>query len=355
MAKNKSLALKDAKKYIQDDESVDLSEFTSIDDDAAAALSNYDGFELALNGITALSVKAASSLAKAETRLELNGITTLPVEIAKALANHTSGLYLDGLTSLSDEAAYELAKVEGGLSLSGLKSISDKTAEAFSGKNPKGKQEDFLCLNGLTDLSEKQEAFLSKYKGQLSIEGIEAQKKKAKKGSKSAKAKNVSNKADSSIKHYGIDFYVAAEKEYDDPMDAFTMDDLQDKSGSIESNFLNEMIQSTKVDSACLLIGSEFVARFVVSCELENNDFFDRYKKILLHYSKEADGMRIGGEKIVAAPLEESVLKKFLSDEEHMDYFVDEDAIKIYFDGKEGLKADLAYKKWMNSMGFDLE
>jgi hypothetical protein len=175
-AKDATLTLDIAKKFLEDSDGVDLEEFTSISDDAAAALAQYKG-SLVLNGLVSLSDAAAAALAKHKGgSLSLHGLTSLSDAAAAALAKHggdTSGdLYLDGLTSLSDAAAAALAKHKGDykgvgfnlvLSLDGLTSLSDAAAAALA------KHEGRLYLNGLTSLSDAAAAALAKHETPLSL------------------------------------------------------------------------------------------------------------------------------------------------------------------------------------------
>ena len=89
------LTVEIAEKFLADNDSVDLSQFTSIEDAAAEALGKNRGGPLFLNGLTSLSDTAAEALAKHEG-VGFNG-----------------GLYLIGLTSLSDTAAQAMAKCDG--------------------------------------------------------------------------------------------------------------------------------------------------------------------------------------------------------------------------------------------------
>ena len=64
----KRLTREIAEQFLADDESVDLSEFTEVDDDAAESLSMHEDV-LSLNGLTSLSDAAAESLSKQKGRL----------------------------------------------------------------------------------------------------------------------------------------------------------------------------------------------------------------------------------------------------------------------------------------------
>ena len=61
------------KEIVEDLDSVDLSEFTQLDDDAAEALAKHEG-QLNLSGLTSLSDAAAEALAKHEGFLVLSGL-----------------------------------------------------------------------------------------------------------------------------------------------------------------------------------------------------------------------------------------------------------------------------------------
>ena len=109
MSDEKVLTKEIAEQFLADDDSVDLREFTTIEDAAAESLSKYEGGpddgDLWLNGLTELSDAAAESLRK----------------------NRGEFLFLYGLTSLSDAAAESLSKhAELGLNLDNL---PESTAE----------------------------------------------------------------------------------------------------------------------------------------------------------------------------------------------------------------------------------
>ena len=66
-----------AERFLEDEDSVDLEEFTAIEDVAAESLSKHEG-DLDLDGLTSLSDAAAESLSKHEgDELSLNGLTSL--------------------------------------------------------------------------------------------------------------------------------------------------------------------------------------------------------------------------------------------------------------------------------------
>ncbi len=85
----KRLATEIAEQFVADDESVDLSEFTEVDDGAVENLSRHRGY-LDLNGLTSLSDAAAESLSKREKGyLELDSNNFLS-SAGKILYHHLS-------------------------------------------------------------------------------------------------------------------------------------------------------------------------------------------------------------------------------------------------------------------------
>ena len=153
--KKKILTKEIAEQFLEDEE-VDLSEFTSIEDAAAESLSKhiaeYQGHSLDLDGLTSLSDAAAESLSKSKEfalraqiyhSLSLNGLKRLSDATAKSFSKINEGLdryttcgddgtepyslSLNGLTELSDEAGKLLSKMETGChSLYALLSLPDE-------------------------------------------------------------------------------------------------------------------------------------------------------------------------------------------------------------------------------------
>ena len=112
----KMLTKEIAEEFLADDESVDLEEFTELDDDAAESLSKYE-WGLYLRGLTSLSDAAAQSLSKHEGELELTGLTSLSDAAAESLSKHNGEFLVIGLTSLSDATA-ELREIPNPIDLS---------------------------------------------------------------------------------------------------------------------------------------------------------------------------------------------------------------------------------------------
>ena len=71
MSNEKILTKEIAEQFLENVNSVELSEFTAIEDEAAESLSKHEG-DLFLDGLTSLSDAAAESLSKHEGRLRLS-------------------------------------------------------------------------------------------------------------------------------------------------------------------------------------------------------------------------------------------------------------------------------------------
>jgi CO/xanthine dehydrogenase FAD-binding subunit len=161
----KVIDLQLAREFLKGD-SIDLSEMTSITDEAAEVLSKHEGW-LSLGGLTELSDAAAESLSKHKDTLSVDCLTELSDAAAEALAKHEGVLSLNGLTELSDAAAESLSKVQGDLSLGSLTELSDAAVESLS------KAQGSLSLNGLTELSDAAVETLAKHDGgTLSLNGL---------------------------------------------------------------------------------------------------------------------------------------------------------------------------------------
>ena len=92
--------LKVANNFVADSSSVNIANASSIDDDAAAVLANFEG-ELQLDGLIEISEKSAKSLSKHKGwSLTLNGIRQLSVSAAESLACYHGGiLKMNGMVS----------------------------------------------------------------------------------------------------------------------------------------------------------------------------------------------------------------------------------------------------------------
>ena len=187
------LSIEIAEAFLDDPDSIDLSKFRTIDDEAAEILSKRKDWLLDLSGITELSDVAAGSLAKFQNTLDLSGLTELSDAVAQNLSTHKTFLILNGLTELSDAAAEILSKCKGDLYLNGITELSDGVAESLSKhegnlslnglkifSNTSGHvalaekllRNKYLDLNGLEKLSDAVADSLSKHEGSLSLDGL---------------------------------------------------------------------------------------------------------------------------------------------------------------------------------------
>ena len=170
MASSTTLTKDIAKKFLQDPSGTDLDAYVAVDEAAAAALADYTGKYLSLNGLAKLAPSAANRLAEyAGYRIELNGLRALDEKTAIGLSKYSGALLeLNGLPSISDATAKALAKFAGRLELDGITELTDTAAAALA------KHEGpYLSLNGITSLSRKAADALSRYRGQcVSLRGL---------------------------------------------------------------------------------------------------------------------------------------------------------------------------------------
>jgi hypothetical protein len=166
------LDLNVALSYLADPKLVDLSNYISIDDDAAEALSSKCLVTLNLKGLTSLSDTAAEALSKHMGGINLDGLTCLSDAAAESLSKHSGDIKLNGLTCLSDAAAEALSKHSGDIKLNGLTCLSDVATVALF--------QHYSCTNidGLTNISETaislmpQPQKVHEYMGWLSLNGL---------------------------------------------------------------------------------------------------------------------------------------------------------------------------------------
>ena len=153
MSDEKVLTKEIAEQWIADEDSVDLREFTAIEDEAAAVLSDEEcHMWVDLGGLTNLSGVAGRLLARGARKHELIiGLAVITAEEAKYLFDFRGGLRLDNLSNMpeSDEFLERLsmAKCES-LSLGGLTRLTVTIAEAFPADCS-------LNLNGLKSMSDE--------------------------------------------------------------------------------------------------------------------------------------------------------------------------------------------------------
>ena len=106
-----TLTKKIAELFLEDEDSVDLEKFGSIDEDAAKILASYSG-KLWLGGLTELSDESSLHLSK------FNGIE----------------LKLDGVKEMSLKSIENLCKIDKKVDLFGLVTASPEVLKAFSEK-----------------------------------------------------------------------------------------------------------------------------------------------------------------------------------------------------------------------------
>jgi hypothetical protein len=111
--------------------SLSFGQVEHVSDAALASLSKFEG-DLSFGSLAALSDVAAESLSRRRGALDVSGLTSLTGEVAEHLANHRGDLRLDGLEILSDAAADSLSRHEGFLSLDALKNLSEAAAISIS-------------------------------------------------------------------------------------------------------------------------------------------------------------------------------------------------------------------------------
>jgi hypothetical protein len=107
MSDEKVLTKEIAEQFLADEDSVDLSEFTAIEDEAAEVLKTWRTFvtteALCLDGLTAISPAAATAIATLPLKaLYLRGLKELPYDVAIGLSTFPRGLILSGLNSITD-------------------------------------------------------------------------------------------------------------------------------------------------------------------------------------------------------------------------------------------------------------
>jgi len=174
-----------AEQFIADEDSVDLTEFTKIDEDAAEVLSNCSN-DLFLDNLVEISDDVAKSFARHSGRLvlsEINELSDVAVE-SIVFGKITAGsnlhvgdppeyisidppeiLSLKALKSLSVEHAKIISSLEVcELYLDGLTYLSNQSAEILSQSNAQS-----IYLEGLTSLSNSASISLSKFNGTISV------------------------------------------------------------------------------------------------------------------------------------------------------------------------------------------
>jgi len=170
MEKPEIIDVKVAKRYVEDDEAIDIHYANSISPEAAkilaAARPEYGG--LFLRGLTEISDEVAEFLGKsAASSLTLDGLCKLSAAAAAHLSSHRdkyqSELNFNGLQSLSPEAAYHLGTHVGYTQLQGLESLPDEVAESLAKgiRESERSEQDFVVLKTYKNLDLSESAALS--------------------------------------------------------------------------------------------------------------------------------------------------------------------------------------------------
>ena len=110
-------------KYRPGWEPLDLTEFSSITEEAAELVSQTERGELDLRNLEEISGKVAEHLGNHKGSLDLGGLKSLSVGSATSLAEHDGWLHM-GIEELDDDAALALSKGTVTLNLTGLKSLN---------------------------------------------------------------------------------------------------------------------------------------------------------------------------------------------------------------------------------------
>jgi hypothetical protein len=150
MKPNQILDLEHVEEFLEDDEPAFIMDCNSITDEAAAALSRYNG-DLPLFSIETLSITQARSLSNNDGLLILDGLTSISDELAEILSKHRGMLSLQGLTSLTERTAEHLSCYQGkALALTRIESFSVDAVKTM------------CCFKGIMFLNPKTEELLVK-------------------------------------------------------------------------------------------------------------------------------------------------------------------------------------------------
>ena len=157
-----------AQQFIADEDSVDLSEFTSIEDNAAAVLGTLcsEFCYLDLRGLGRISDDSIKSLVKCRVQvLCLDGIAEINDHAAKCLSACDSKLRLHGVQKLSDTALENLANRDKGTDLN-----YELTKRIITFRGPLTQEiaqkfidDDLIELSDFTEITEDAASVLSDY------------------------------------------------------------------------------------------------------------------------------------------------------------------------------------------------
>ena len=101
--------------------------------------------------------------------VRLDGYSTINEDAVDALSNYQDHINLDGLKEISDESLQKLSSHKSWLSLRGLTELSDAQAESLSRYGQDVSHLCILTLIGLKNLSDTAAQFLAKAKGRVDV------------------------------------------------------------------------------------------------------------------------------------------------------------------------------------------
>ena len=161
MSASKILTKEIAEQFLKDEESVDLSEYTSLEDEAAQLLAKHEG-ELDLSGLLNVSESNINILAQHIGDLRLCGLKSISDSMAIALAGTKGDLWISGITTLSDSAACAFAQHKGGmLNIERVEKLTDLAIQELA------QHEGDVWLYGVKEMSLTATQFLSQQKENL--------------------------------------------------------------------------------------------------------------------------------------------------------------------------------------------
>lgn len=161
MSASKILTKEIAEQFLKDEDSVDLWEYTSLEDEAAQLLAKHEG-DLDLSGLLNVSESNVKILAQHIGCLRLCGLKSISDSMAIALAGTKGDLWISGITTLSDSAACAFAQHKGGmLNIERVEKLTDLAIQELA------QHEGDVWLYGVKELSLTATQFLSQQKGNL--------------------------------------------------------------------------------------------------------------------------------------------------------------------------------------------
>ncbi|MCH2211171.1 MAG: hypothetical protein MK110_07700 [Fuerstiella sp.] len=126
------LPLREARKFVTNPRSVQLSLYFQLDAAAAEIIAEATCEWLCLDGLTELTEDTAGQLiAFAGRGLSLNALPGISEPVAEILSTYSGELQLNKLTQISNRTADVLSQHRGALSLDGLTSLSTGAAQAL--------------------------------------------------------------------------------------------------------------------------------------------------------------------------------------------------------------------------------